>query len=276
MESCVIIIPVHKADPSKYELISFQQCFKILYNHSIYVIAPAQVDLSAYHKVIPNFKVIRISSKWQSNLLNYNKLKLSMFFCNLFGNYKYLLTYELDAFIFKDNLDYWCDKDYDYIGAPWFEGYGENPGEKLIGMGNSGFSLRKLSTIKKGLKAIYYPDPTVFQKPHGRWYVNNVKQWYIKVASAFAGFVNLFFKENPSIQRSKRLDEDRVIIDYMAKKVTGFKLAPVNEAATFSFEVKPEVLYAMNKQSLPMGCHAWWRYNLEFWKPFIEQFGYQL
>src|ERR1700761_5791368 len=112
METCIIIIPVHKPDPTKYELISFVQCYKILYKHTIRLIAPAELDVSEYEKAVPECKVIRISPKWQANLLNYNKLKLSMFFYNLFGGYKYLLTYELDAFVFKDELGYWCDKDY--------------------------------------------------------------------------------------------------------------------------------------------------------------------
>jgi hypothetical protein len=32
---CVVVIPIHSESPSVFELISFQQCFKILSNHSI-------------------------------------------------------------------------------------------------------------------------------------------------------------------------------------------------------------------------------------------------
>ena len=30
-----------------------------------------------------------------------------------------MLIYQLDAFVFQDDLAYWCQQNYDYIGAPW-------------------------------------------------------------------------------------------------------------------------------------------------------------
>ena len=47
------------------------------------------------------------------------------------------------------------------------------------------------------------------------------------------------------------------------------------DAIPFAFEAKPKYLYKINQNKLPMGCHAWYRYNLEFWRPFIEGFGYK-
>ena len=32
----------------------------------------------------------------------------------------------------------------------------------------------------------------------------------------------------------------------------------------------------MNQDRLPFGCHAWFRYDLEFWRPHIEAFGHDL
>jgi len=156
-----VVISVYDARPSYYELISFQQCFNILKKHSIYVIAPHDLDLSAYKNVVPHFDVKYVDKRWLASKLDYNKFKLSQYFYSLFEGYTYLLTYELDAFIFNDDLDYWCQKDYDYIGAPWFDEYDTVLGN-ILTVGNSGFSLRKIPAIQHGIKHIYYVDPTRF------------------------------------------------------------------------------------------------------------------
>jgi len=270
---CVVVIPIHKPNPAQYELISFEQCFRILGNHPIYIVAPQDMDLSQYENVIPRLQVKNIDPFWLSSLLNYNKLKLSNYFYNLFPNYKYLLTYELDAFIFKDDLNFWCEKGYDYIGAPWFEGW-DNPdrekfGDEVVKVGNSGFSLRRIDAIKKGIKLIYYKDPTKEQQYSTNRYIRFAKKQLRKV-------VNLFTTENATLQGANLLNEDWIIAELMAKTVNDFKVSTITDAAKFSFEVKPETLFKMNDYTLPMGCHAWWRYNVTFWKPFIENFGYSL
>src|ERR1700744_3127313 len=108
-----VVLSVYDPAPSHYELISFQQCFKILGNHPIYIIAPHGLDLSAYLAVVPDFKVKYVDKRWLASKLDYNKFKLSQYFYGLFKGYTFLLTYELDAFVFTDDVAYWCDKDYD-------------------------------------------------------------------------------------------------------------------------------------------------------------------
>lgn len=39
-------------------------------------------------------------------------------FYRRFGKYKYMLIYQLDAFVFSDKLLDFCEMGYDYIGAP--------------------------------------------------------------------------------------------------------------------------------------------------------------
>ncbi len=262
---CVIIIPVHKPDPSYYELISFEQAYRIFYKFPIYIVAPEGLNLKAYQEIVPAIDVKYIPATYQNSLLNYNKLKLSQYFYKLFACYKYLVTYELDAFAFKNDLELWCNKGYDYIGAPWFEGYAETTSDNLMGVGNSGFSLRSIEAMRKGIKVAEYNDPT---KP--KHYYKNV---WLKLQFWLTALLPI---ENIYLQDADLLNEDWVIAELIARRAPGFKLAPINEAIQFSFEVKPEALFELNNYQLPTGCHAWWRYNLPFWKPFIENFGYKL
>lgn len=55
-----------------------------------------------------------------------------------------------------------------------------------------------------------------------------------------------------------------------------FKVAPLEIALKFAFEREVERCFQLNRQELPFGCHAWQRYHSEFWRPFIEAFGYTI
>jgi hypothetical protein len=261
-------MPVHSDKPSNLELISFKQCFDVLKTHTIKVIAPKGLNLESYLKVVPNFEVVEIDPIWQSSIFMYNKLKLSSFFYDLFKEFDFLLTYELDAFVFKDEIDFWCKKNYDYIGAPWFEGYSVPKSNEIIGVGNSGFSLRKISAMKNAIHNIYFDE---------RNYNLLSKKKRIKAKiKKFLFFVNIFRTENYTIQNSLHFNEDWFISAVIPKIIVDFNIAPINDAIKFSFEVNPSYLFEINNQKLPTGCHAWTVYDFEFWKPHIANFGYQV
>ena len=192
---------------------------------------------------------------------------MSKFFYKLFNEYQFLLTYELDAFVFKDELLFWCNKGYDYIGAPWFLGY-DNPSNELLGVGNSGFSLRNIRAMKRAIRKIYIKEET--------WYFFGKKNWIVVKLSILLNYFVIYFGENRTIQRAAHLNEDGFIAQVIANKVQDFKIASIEDAIPFAFEVKPKYLYQLNHSRLPMGCHAWWKYDLKFWKPFIEDFGYKI
>jgi hypothetical protein len=44
-----------------------------------------------------------------------------------------------------------------------------------------------------------------------------------------------------------------------------FKVAPAEAALSFAFEVSPKWSYEHHGRKLPFGCHAWGRYDRDFW-----------
>jgi hypothetical protein len=44
---------------------------------------------------------------------------LSEEFYQAFTDFEFMLIYQLDAFVFRDELADWCRSGYEYIGAPW-------------------------------------------------------------------------------------------------------------------------------------------------------------
>jgi hypothetical protein len=128
--------------------------------HSIVFVHPESLDVSTI-----NFDG-RISSEkfpdhYFKSVFGYNRLMLTASFYERFSHSKFILIYQLDAYVFRDELLYWCSKDYDYIGAPWITT--PNKGFKKVlslfdskkkkarseifyKVGNGGFSLRKVNT----------------------------------------------------------------------------------------------------------------------------------
>ena len=62
------------------------------------------------------------------------------------------------------------------------------------------------------------------------------------------------------------------IIKLMGKLLLrdSFKIAPVETSSKFSIETNPSHFYTMNNEVLPFGCHAWEKYDPQFWEPFIH------
>jgi hypothetical protein len=265
----VIIIPVHNEILTDDEMISFRQCISILSNHDICIVCSESLDVSNYLKIYDKIKIARFHISFFSSVKGYNKLKKSRLFYNYFLTYDYLLTYELDSFVFRDELLYWCNKKYDYLGAPFHEGE-NNPilGASIVGVGNSGFSLRHIFNCHEilsklepyfNLFRIYY-----FCRFH---YIIPEKFWIkLLFGKCSKDMINKF---SILIQYSF-VNEDlywsQIIPIYFK-----FNISSVQDATKFSFETLPEQLFRNNQSILPFGCHAWRRYNqYNFWDKFIN------
>lgn len=270
MERVIILIVAYKKQIDKFEEISLKQCFKILRKHPIRLVCPKGLDISHYKTIIPGIKVDFINPIWLESYRMYNKLRVSPLLYEKYSNYEFMLFYELDAFVFRDDLEFWCDQDYDYIGAPWFEGYGNPKSNKIIGVGNGGFSLKKIkSSLEVTLK---YKKKEFF----------DIFKLFIEPITLIRDFP-IFLKRllaTKNISRSFYEDfnrNDDFFWGFLVKKqFSWFKIADWKNAMKFSFEVKSRVLFKWNNQELPFGCHAWYKYDLDFWTPFIEREGYDL
>ena len=152
MGMVLIIVPVYKDEMSVLEKISYKQLHKVLGNYEICIVAPEYLHLSE-EILKSDVRVEWFEKKYFQNVAAYSKLLLSVEFYERFIDYKYILIYQLDAFVFCDRLEYFCKLGYDYIGAPWLTGVCEyeNLERKILYVGNGGFSLRN---VEKSIYAI--------------------------------------------------------------------------------------------------------------------------
>ena len=117
MKKVCVVIPIHSANPTEIELRSFEQCFRVLNKYSVYVLTINNLDLTKYKDRIPSFECVIVPDKWLSSVYEYNKMKININFYKLFVDFEYLLTYELDAYVFNDQLQYWAEREFAYIGV---------------------------------------------------------------------------------------------------------------------------------------------------------------
>ncbi|CAG5074531.1 hypothetical protein DYBT9623_05218 [Dyadobacter sp. CECT 9623] len=115
----VIVIPVYKNQLCYNEHFSLIQCRQILANYQLIAIAPDDLDMSDFPSVEVFDQVKRFDPAYFKDIQGYNKLMLSTSFYQSLVEYEFILIHQLDALVFKDELLYWCNSGYDYIGAPW-------------------------------------------------------------------------------------------------------------------------------------------------------------
>lgn len=147
MEMAAVLIPVYKNELSRSEQISLQQCKRILGRYPVILIAPQTMKIE--NRELSGLHVERFPQSFFDGISGYNRLMLSREFYQRFERYEYILIYQLDAFVFSDRLQHFCELGYDYIGAPWLQGYRYITGleRRYLHVGNGGFSLRKVNAF---------------------------------------------------------------------------------------------------------------------------------
>ena len=229
-----VIIPIYKNNLDKDESLALQQCCKILSRYPIVVVKPKSLDISAILQEYPQLETESFEDAFFKDLEAYNALMLSPLFYERFLDCEYLLIYQLDAYVFRDELEDWCRKSYDYIGAPWISR--ENFFKKLIG---------------KKEKGLY--DDCLFEVGNGGFSLRRTQPFY-EMASKTETYPE-FIPED--ILWSRRL------------RAGNYRVPDYKEALLFSFDKYPAECFKITHQ-IPFGCHAWNRKKMyRFWKDII-------
>jgi len=151
----VIIVPIYKKMLDWHEVNSLDQLFSICgKKYNIIAIYPESIDISYYEN---NFDFYRYDKFWDIHFTskkNYSNLMLNKDFYMNYTDYKYMFLYQLDGWIFKDKLEEWCDKGYDYIGAPLMSEYNMLNTAYMNYNGNGGVSLRNIQWMIDNLERI--------------------------------------------------------------------------------------------------------------------------
>ncbi len=271
--SCRVVVPIYRTVLSSEEEISLATIRKAFPPEKICFVAPCSLDLS---KVLMDGESVEVfGDEFFAGISGYNTLLTSTGFYERFSESSHLLICQLDCLVFQDELELWCEKGFDYIAAPWFRRFLEDPSEGLWRVGNGGFSLRNVQSHLRVLKqrilqGYIYPmhgsspwEPTEPSDEVGLY--QKLTPWYRR-ANPFAKWTTI----EEELLRYPR-NEDLFWSLEAPKFDPAFRVASAEEALPFAFEMAPRWCFQKNKSRLPFGCHAWARYDREFWEEHLRE-----
>lgn len=257
-----VVVPVYKTVLENYEEISLRQCCKILGDHSLFLIKPEDLDLTAY---LPFFKKSGYQTEMFSNhffedIKGYNGLMLSAEFYERFSKYDFILIYQLDAFVFKDELLFWCEQEFDYIGAPWIER--DKWKRRIRSYLHYRFNRKQTDSIL----------PTVWQfynrVGNGGFSLRRVEKFY-NLCKAERTLIDFYNANN----ESKFFNEDVFWSLEVNRSRKRLSIPDYKMAIHFSIEQQPELAMELMRGTLPFGLHGINVYP-DFWRPYIHRAGY--
>lgn len=272
-----VVIPVYSQVLSNQEKHSLRQCLQVLRNHPVILATHKDLDTSHYQELFLEagkpFRATFFEKTYFGSVFDYSRLLLSKTFYERFKQDDYILLYQLDGFVFRDELTAWCSKDYDYIGAPWLKNYGHGGDSgKYWKVGNGGVSLRKVSAFLS-LFDRRFPLASAF------FFIKSMRkdQFTEQALSTIRMCLEIVFRR-PTVEKvllkytDRRVNEDCFWAEAFQHTPLALAIPGVQTGAEFCLEKKPAYGYELIGNRLPFCCHAYEKYDYEsFWKKHIEK-----
>lgn len=245
MKKFCIVIPIYKEELDPIDKLSLERLHKVIKNkYDIYLVKSKSLDAKNYYKILKQNNVYEVifDDKYFESTSSYSQLCIQYDFYNSFSNYEYMYIYQTDCYLVEDKLEEWCDKGYEYVGAPiissnasWKDYKHKDKYEPQVG--NGGFSLRKVEVFKD----ITNPNGE-FRKTYGladeklgeiifedKYFLNDIYDFYEIITPSWI------------------------------------------EALSFGMDMNVDIIYdVMKYQELPMGIHAWGK-NIRYWQNVLEE-----
>jgi hypothetical protein len=232
-----------------------------------------------------DFRLKKFPAKYFADLYAYNQLMVTKRFYEAFADYEYILIYQTDCLVFSDALEAWCARGWDYVGAPWLKNR-DHPEEGFSSVGNGGLSLRR---VRSALAVLNSELPSERAEDQGRREGKRSKHIFRLLGAApmlkraFVGAKTALHQggyHNNVRWLTKQMVKNRYHEDYFwafysRRFLESFRIPEPQQALAFSFEMAPRYCFGQNANRLPFGCHAWARYDRDFWEPYLLGTGVQ-
>lgn len=261
-----VIVPFYTSDISGYEHIALAQCSKVLGNYPVIAIKPRSLDISLLTNLYNFAGTVSFDDSYFESVQGYNKLMMAEEFYAAFTKFEYILIHQLDAFVFTDELLAWCNRDIDYVGAPWLRINGYTDAFKAI---------------KSRIQRLYHArfDVHVKGMPSDMQFINRVGNGGFSLRRVHK-FRDLCISRQPKIEEYLAkgwhyFNEDSFWSIEVNRKQKVLNIPGFKTGLKFAFEHAPHKALKHNHNKLPFGCHAWNR-NVEFWRPFFARYGYTI
>jgi len=241
MTSCAVVIPIYRERLSPDEAYSVRVSLTNLAGHDVFWIGPQSLDTSYYEQNFPVRLIKRYEDRYFSSVEGYSSLLVQESFYEDFSTYGHVLICQTDAVVLKPGLREWLDGPYDYVGAPWPSGYSlqlQVPEIQVQGsirstavVGNGGLSLRRVESC-----------------------ISLIRE----------------FKSVSSEWASRGHAED-LYFGFLGNLSRRFVMPNIVTAAHFSHDIDPGYLQQLIGGALPLGVHAWGKYDRKLWERILSK-----
>jgi hypothetical protein len=264
-----VVVPVYRTALAKSERAALERCIAVLGAHPIAIVKPAALDLGSLLHSHPQLVCESFADRYFADVAGYNELMLSDSFYARFGQFEYVLIHQLDAWVFRDDLLAWCDRGFDYIGAPWLADpqlpsraalvqralrrrmyrwlnrrARREPGmhytQYAYSSGNGGFSLRRVARMREVLAKLHIQAETY------------------RRGDLSGHHEDLFF----CVEANRYWNR--------------VQIPDLREAAHFAWELQPLAASTLTHGQLPFGAHGWDKLHRDEWRPFFQRSGVAL
>lgn len=243
-----IAIPAYKKDLTIAEKISLKRLHDVVkVKDNVYLFCPTNLDLTEYEKIFPEIQAMRFDPKNFESIDAYSHLCMNYDFYKAFSDFEYMLIYQLDCYLVKDDIEEWCYKDYDYVGAPilvphsdWKNFSVDQQGHinRFVPVvGNGGLSLRNIDTFME------------LTNPNGE-----LRKRY--------GLTD---------EKLAQIKYEDVYFCVELGRLYEIRMPKWNEALKFAIDMNPDIAYKDCKfEGLPMGIHTFEK-NIVFWQSKVDE-----
>jgi len=265
-----VVIPVYQNRLNAHEQVAWTQCLNVLGHYPICIVKPRSLDIDYLLRDQPNLLIRAFDDAYFTDVQAYNRLMLSEEFYQAFLDFEYMLIHQLDAFVFRDELVEWCQKGYDYIGAPWLRDRDYRNGlDELI------FNVKKRVALWLDLKKADGLTPREITSLNG---VGN-GGFSLRRVAALLRWIRFFRKKIARYEKihAHQYNEDIFWGVEVNRYLPLLKIPDFRTAMRFAVEFYPDRAIAhYNGGELPFGCHAWDIHGTAYWRPVFASYGYTI
>lgn len=254
-----VVVPLYREELPPLEEAILRHNMSVLSSYDFVFLLPEglSVDRLEDQISISQHQIIRVSDQWlgtKRGIMGYNEMMLSGEFYRLFEYAtQYILICQTDAYIFRDELREWCERGYDYVGAPW--------------VARKKYSRPFIKQYYQLRQRLFFSklDPTRFALL-GR--IGNGGLSLRRVDSAIAACERYRAEIDYFNSKTTHLYNEDSFWAFIPKE---FNYPTTAEGFRFSIDIMPVQSFAAAEGVIPMGCHGLTDpCNNAFWSDKIE------
>lgn len=256
-EKVSIVVPIYREKLDHTEVISLRQLVQVMDNYHITVVHPKKVNPAFLKELGLNFDSLSFDNEYFDGIYGYNRLTLSTDFYGALKQHEYILIYQTDAYIFRDELTQWVDKGYDYIGGPW------------VVRKQTAFQrcLYKFNNFVRKMRNKTQKDPSAHFKVGNGGFSLRRTQRFLELSNKYKEHIERKVIKGPD----NFIPEDVFWSLKIPDKADALRVPDYKEALNFCFDRRPAIAYKLNNKQLPFGAHGINKKKcIDFYQKFIK------